>query len=502
VCGVLTALVTWWVWGSLRQVALVHDEAAYVLQAKLFAAGRWTAPGRPLPEFFEQYHVIVTPVLAARYWPGHSLLMAPGMWVGLPGLVPVFLSGLTGALCFALARRVTNPWVAAVAWFLWTTAPGAMRWRASYFSEVTTGALWLVGSWALLEWYETGRRRALVTVAVCLAWSFVTRPLTAVAFAIPIGVVVLRRCYAQRTWRDLGWAAALGALVLGLIPLWSAHTTGDWRTTPYVASARVYLPFSHDTTQPQRPLPPDMASYVEKQQEIVRSHTLRALPHDFLLRVRQIGADMWGGWRILLLPLALLGLFALPGGGRYAVGTAASLVLAHLWFAHLPTWSLYYLEVQPVLAFLTALGVGMAAPRVAERLSGPPSRLAVVLLLCSAALVLAFRDLRTLRRWLGYRQAYFDRFAALVDRLPDPQAIVFVRYEPLHNVNESLIVNEPDLERARVWVVYDRGVDNPRLLALAPARAPYLYDEEKATLTAIPRATAAPDAGDGRRPPR
>src|SRR2546423_1254716 len=148
VCGVITAVVTWCAWGSLNQIAAYHDEAAYLLQAGIFASGRWTAAARPLPEFFEQYHVLVTPVLASKYWPGHSLLMVPGVWLGLPGLVPVLLSGLAGALCFALARRVAaSPWVALVTWLFWTSAPGGLYWRGARFSEITTSALWLVGWW-------------------------------------------------------------------------------------------------------------------------------------------------------------------------------------------------------------------------------------------------------------------------------------------------------------------------------------------------------------------
>ena len=38
--GVATGLATWWVWGSLDRSAVVHDESAYLLQAKLFANGR------------------------------------------------------------------------------------------------------------------------------------------------------------------------------------------------------------------------------------------------------------------------------------------------------------------------------------------------------------------------------------------------------------------------------------------------------------------------------
>src|SRR5689334_19629416 len=93
--GVLTTLLYWWVWGAVRPVPALHDEAAYLLQARIFAGGHWTAPGRPLPEFFDQFYVLVTPVLASRYPPGHSLLLALGQLVGWPVLVPLILHGVT-----------------------------------------------------------------------------------------------------------------------------------------------------------------------------------------------------------------------------------------------------------------------------------------------------------------------------------------------------------------------------------------------------------------------
>jgi hypothetical protein len=36
--------------------------------------------------------------------------------------------------------------------------------------------------------------------------------------------------------------------------------------------------------------------------------------------------------------------------------------------------------------------------------------------------------------------------------------------------------NEVDLASARSWIVYDRGADDKRLLALAPDRTPYVLD--------------------------
>ena len=76
--GVATGVLVAYVWGGFRQLPVIHDEAAYLLQAQIFATGHWTAPSPPLPEFFEQLYVFNTPVVASKYWPAHSLLMAPG----------------------------------------------------------------------------------------------------------------------------------------------------------------------------------------------------------------------------------------------------------------------------------------------------------------------------------------------------------------------------------------------------------------------------------------
>src|SRR5262249_27550061 len=86
------------IWGSLRQIPVVHDEASYLLQAETFARWRWAMPSPRLPDFFDQFHVLVTPTFASKYWPGHGILLVPGIWLGVPGLVPLLLNGLAAAL--------------------------------------------------------------------------------------------------------------------------------------------------------------------------------------------------------------------------------------------------------------------------------------------------------------------------------------------------------------------------------------------------------------------
>src|SRR5688500_15026573 len=69
--AIISTAIVWWVWDQLVPVPLIQDESSYLLQAEIFARGRWTVPTPPLPEFFEQPHVQMAPAVASKYTPGH-----------------------------------------------------------------------------------------------------------------------------------------------------------------------------------------------------------------------------------------------------------------------------------------------------------------------------------------------------------------------------------------------------------------------------------------------
>jgi len=507
--GFLTAIEIAFVWGSLDPVATVHDEAAYLLQAKVFARGHWTAPAAPLPEFFEQFHVLVTPVLAGKYPPGHSLLLAPGVRLGLPGLMPVVLAGIAGGLLFLLARRFANPWVALLTWFVWTTSPGNLRFLPGYFSQNTTIVLWLLGWWALAHWREGKGAGWLMLLSACVAWGVLTRPFTTVGYALAAGFVVVREVLRRRAWRDFALALLPAAAVLAIIPVWSVATTGDALVTPYALYSEIYFPYQRpgfglpESAAPQRTLPPDMARYGEGYRAMHAAHTLASVPKDLADRLHGIVNDTWGQSRWPLSLFAFLGLFALPGPGVFALACGILLVLCHIPFAHPWIWSLYYLELQAPLAFVTALGLWAALSAVASRprpkrreVAGSVSSGAAVgaaLLVLAAAGPLASDAVGSRERHY-IRMAYHGYFRSLVAAIPEPRAIVFVRYGPRHNEHLSLIANEPYVQSARAWIVYDRGADNARLMQRAPDRACYLYDEAAGALTRLPGGPPAPAA--------
>ena len=496
VVAIMTMLVIWYVWGSLHQVPIVHDEASYLLQAETFARGRWAMPSPPLPAFFEQFHVFVTPTFASKYPPGHGMLLAPGIWLGLPGFIPLVFNGLAAALLFVLVRRVTNGWIALLTVLLWLPMGGNLRFRASYFSETTSSVLWLLGWWALLEWRDTGRERWLILIAGCVAWMAITRPMTAVAFALPAAIVVVWRIAQTRQWRALVRPALLGIAILSLLPIWSAKVTGSWRETPYALYSKIYFPFDAmgfglDTTPPERPLPPDMQLMIKALGPTHVAHTARNLPTILFARWHALFNDAFSGPRLPLAFFAVVSLAVLPAAGWFAVATSFLLTLCYLSFAHEPAWTLYYVEIMPLLPFLAACGLwatwlglqqGTGEMRkVVLRRSTPPAALAAAIF-GALLLVPARTDVVQAQRENEMRRAYKVNFADAVASLPGAHNMVFIRYAPWHQIHTSLIANEANLPDARTWFVYDRGAENAALIALAPGRTPYLFDERSGNI--------------------
>lgn len=479
VAGIFAALLVAWQWGGLRAPAVVHDEAAYLLQAELFATGRWAAP--PPPEFaaFTQPAVLVTPVLAPKMPPGHALAMIPGVLLHLPGLVPVLMIGGTAMLLVALVRRATGPGTALLALAFWTTQAGQARWRASYYSETTTALLWLAGWWALWRWRETGRSSWLVALAVATGWIAITRPLSAVVFALPVAWVVLRDVARHRRWFALTIAMAAGIAVLSLLPMQNAATLGNWRESPLARYTAQYLPFDRvgfglDATPPRLTLPAGLdganTGFIERHRE----HVPSALPRILGDRLAIWASSNFGAWRHWLAPLALLGLLVAGPPLRFAAITGALLYVAYLGYAHEPYWSLYYVEAATVWPALVAAGAAFVIAAGAGRARTELAQVTVALLVMAWASPEWSRS----RATLCDGQAPFRRFDAAVTALPGDRLLVFVRYAPNHNPHVALHRNVADPADARVVTALDLGAASRAAVRAAfPTRAAWIWDE-------------------------
>jgi hypothetical protein len=489
---VATFVVLWYSWAAWNPIPVVHDEMAYLLQAQIFAQGKWALPSPPLPAFWEQPHVLVEPTLASKYFPGHSLVMTLGALVGWPPLMPLVLQSTIAALLFVLARRVASGGVAFLATTIWLFTPMTLYFGPSYYSEATTAACWLAGWYALLAWRSSRKMHWLVAVAFFTGWAAITRPLTGVAYAIPVALVVLRDVVSLKQWRDLAFAFAMGVTVLGILPIWSAHVTGDWRLTPQALYTRMYMPydvpgFGLVTTKPTHTITPDLQRLNSGYSAVHVNHFPSTLLGTLAARARAIAVTVWGATSGVLGLFALFGLFTLSGATAFAVGSSVLLIFVYLFYATPAQWTLYYYESTPAFAYLSAAGLAWAASLIGRPRNTPKSAMfdwrspRWSRALAAGALVFAVTGILALR--VLHHQHSDDRrrleaFGELRDSIPGTRAVLFVRYAPTHDQHTAFVRNVAKLSEERVWVVYDRGEsENARLLARAPERKAYLYDE-------------------------
>lgn len=487
--GIASAVIVRYVWGGWHPVAFIHDEASYLLEAETLARGHFTAPVPPLPAFFEQYHVFTTPVLASRYPAGWPLALVPGIWIGMPILMPLLLTGITGGFLGALVRRVAGPVAAIVAWLWWIAPPIALRFRPTFLSEHLSTALWVVGFWALWRWREDRRTRWLVLLSLSVAWDGITRPLTAIAFALPVAAVVLHDAVRRRKWRPLLPAGLAGLLLCLVIPLQNRAVTGRWDRLPMKEFSERYAPFDLpgfglDTRHPTEALSPFQKAYNNGFRPVHPDHVPDRIPQILGARLGQFVHQSAGGWGAAgLLALALIGLFTGGPAMAFAGLTAVSLFVCYLWFAHPEHWVAYYMEAH--LVYAAAVGIG--AHRLVERLLGwradptasplAPARASLALTIAAAGFAFRLPDsiaiARSARASIGRPNAQVAEIAA---RIPG-RAILFIRYAPGHQVERNFVENHYDLAAERVWRVHDLGARNAELIRLAPDRIPVLYDE-------------------------
>jgi hypothetical protein len=487
--------VTAYVWGGLHPIAVYHDEAAYLLQAELFARFRWSLPAPIVPRAFEQAAVLVTPVLAPKMGPGHALALTPGVWLGVPALMPLLLTGCTASLLVLLVRRIAGATVAALALIFWLTASGNLIWRPTFFSETSSGVAWLGAWWSLLEWRESRQSRWLLATAALTGWGAITRPLTFLAFVLPLGVVVLRDVVRARLWRQLAGAIVLGSAFLAVVPLQAWRVTGSPRTTPLGLYTRQYLPsdvmgFGLHAGTPERPLPPDLVRVYGEFDALHAGYTLASLPRTFGERAATVFNMQFGGWRAPLAPVMLAGMLSGMPAVAFSLVTALLVLVAYLGYAHLTQWSVYYIELLPVLSFVFGLGfwrVFRWLARLVRRAELPAHAGALAVVLVTVlSLQPTVREVAAYRRRIERISAYQRQFADAMAQVPEPKALVFVRYGSGHLEHYSIVRNVADPQRAHIVTAYDLGpAANDSVRAAFPDRAVYVLDTDARSLQKV-----------------
>jgi hypothetical protein len=238
VLGLLAALLVLASVGAFSRQPLLIDSIIQLFQAKIFARGAVVAPVPPLEAFFSTQHMVVSEGRwYGQYPPGHPAVLALGVWLRAPWIIPILLTLGTAWLIGRIATRAFDAATGRLTMVLLVLSPFFWFMGASYMNHVSTLFFIALFVWLFQRWEGEGpETRTPLWIAVggmALGAAFLSRPLTALAVGAAFAFPALRS--AGRRWPVVAVSGLLGfALVASLYFLFNAATTGDPLTPGYM----------------------------------------------------------------------------------------------------------------------------------------------------------------------------------------------------------------------------------------------------------------------------
>lgn len=482
-----------------------HDEHVYLLQTQMLAHGRLWYPQHPMADFFETFHVLVKPVYAPVYFPGASMLFVPAIWLNLPiWVIPVLIAGAIVGLLYRVTTELTDGVCGALAC---AAMLSLVRFRFISMLMISHPAALLQGLvlvWAWLRWRERRDWPHALLIGAVAGWAAITRPVDALCYAIPVGVMILLDIFwpgklkfetnskheIQNPNRRRALAITAAMAVAGAAPfllvqvIFNLGVTGKATHTPYNYNADLFFPqvsygfHTYDPSlKPASTLPQKLFFHEAFDVPLIKAHQPNLVWDTFKNTRLPLLLDVTlpSRWLIPLLPLGLLGPW-----NRKRLAVAVTLPLSiglYCFFAfYLPH---YALLASPAIFVLMMLGV-MRLQNV-----WPAWRSGVEVMLVLLVIALSVQMLPQLHGKLFDDPRYYPAVARAYHELPKilhTPAVVLYRFHGYNNPHDEPVYNDltawPD--DAPIIRAHDLGPRNVEILhyyaKLQPDRMFYLYD--------------------------
>lgn len=448
-------LLAVWIFAVNRAGPRIYDDTTYLFQARLFASGQVALNLSDLPpgNFYWHWTVERAGRLFSFQMPGHSLLLAPGIWLGAVGLIPLLLYLIGGIAVYRGGVNFFGHATARLALFLFALSPWCLAIYSGYSVSASAAAIL-----ACILWAWSGYRRrpawsgalALGGLMGLLLW---TRPTTILFLGLPLAVWTAARL--RHRPREIAFAAAALAVFSAMAALlvaycWSLNGEFSW-TPGNVYSARMSGPEYGPAN-------------------ILNPGTLGVMARSLFY----LSLIMWP------IPFGpVVGLYlARRGWGRrrsdvlWALAAVPALLLVfYAMKSRVLTW--YFFEAFPAVCLLTAVLLARTVAlarlsRAGARSTPRPQPLPGRLIAAGAAAMLFVALPLTLMREHDYTRSYNVMDAAVAEALGRSHKAVLVLDPaiPPQHAKELLSRNFPDLSNPRVYVSAEAPKDPAAFLAI------------------------------------
>lgn len=473
----------------------IHDECSYTIQAKMLAVGRLWLPQHELADFFETFHFLTKPVYGSIYFPGAALMNVPGVWLRQPSwFMPVFLAALAIAMSYRVTAELVDGSAGLMAALLILSSNLFRVHSTMVMAQIPVMLLGLLMAWAWLRWRCEHRFRWAVAVGAFAGWAAITRPVDALAFALPIGLAMvweLRR----EGFKSLTLNATI--LLAGAMPFLALQAVFDWGVTgnPFKTPYVMYL----EQNQPGSVFGSGPGVMTQSTSELPQKQIYFAQLSAMESNARTAGTVSWLKTRarmaaVASLPYAAL-LLLVPASilicrsrGRYAI-LAAIPIFFGLYLLN-PFYLLHYaVPLSAAMAFAVVLG----ARAVETTIPSMAGRRLVGGFLSAAIVLLSIASLPQFNRHVTdepYGTPLLDHVEKTLAQIPAP-AVVFFHFTRGGNVQEEPVYNlaAPQPDDAPIIRAQDLGSRDGELIRYYALRQPerrfYMLDRRSGRIYSL-----------------
>lgn len=357
-----------------------HDDQMHAVQVQMLAKGYlWRAP-HPLAEFFDTFHIFVRPVYAPIHFPGTAILNVAGIWLGLNwSVIPIILTSLGCALLFLILVELVDG-IAGLIGVVCFWGSSNVRMLATMITS--HNAMLFLGPlmiWLLLRWRKKPTIWTSAWLGLAVALAGFTRPVDALAYAVPIGIYVLyetiRHARQPRRWAYVAIMVIVGLPLVGLQLAFDKNVTGKWLYPPYQAYNDEFHPYtSYGGVRESSPdAPPVKVSDLPQKQYyyeifmLAQAKEFTARPKTDVLWNTRIPLLLDGAlpsaWYYLFVPLGFIGI----RNGRLAVLAAGPVLMLLFYLPHVFFLPHYAAILIPGMVLLAVLGFKQATKMLQGR---------------------------------------------------------------------------------------------------------------------------------------
>jgi 4-amino-4-deoxy-L-arabinose transferase-like glycosyltransferase len=235
----------------------IEDEFANYFQAQVFASGQLWVPSPSQPDsFLVPFAVDLNGRRFSKYPPGFAAVLALGVLSGAHWLVNPLLGALALLVLYAIGRDLFNAETGLLAAMLGLLSPMFLGLSSTLLPHSLSTLCLLVFTWAYLRISDfrfkisdygpgscpTDVQSPIPNIPLsllggaALGWAALTRPYSALVYALPFALLAGWQIIRTRRWRLLGAFALMGLVAAGvaaLLPLYGHALTGRYTVDMY-----------------------------------------------------------------------------------------------------------------------------------------------------------------------------------------------------------------------------------------------------------------------------